>query len=191
MNDPCIPLTAFIDTLRKISDFVDVDTEEHSKVTGKIAVMLASRLGIEGDALDYIHLGADIHDIGKISISPVVFRQTSRLTRAQRASVEKHPEFGYEMVHVPGMPEIVEQCVLYHHEHRDGSGYPLKLKGNQIPLAAQIVCVADVWESINANRPYRRAMTRRKALDFMTTHITWFGPRVYSVFKELCATGDL
>lgn len=185
MTKPCIPLSGFIKTLNRISDFVDVDTKDHSRGTKDIAVVIAAELGYHGEDLLYIGYGADIHDIGKVAISPVVFRQPSKLTRAQLASVRKHPEFGFEMIHNAELPQIVCDCVLYHHEHYDGSGYPYGAIGKDIPRCALITCLADVWESVNNDRPYRKRMSREEALDFMESHSSWFDPEMYAIFVDL------
>lgn len=186
VNDrTCVPLEDFIRSINIIADFVDVDTKNHSRGTKEIALIIAREMGIQGNELMYIGYGADIHDIGKVAISPVVFRQPSKLTRAQIASVKKHPEFGYEMIHSKSMPKIVSDCVLYHHEHWDGSGYPYGLKELDIPVCAAITCIADVWESINNDRPYRSKMGREVAIEFMKDNSALFNPSIYAAFRKL------
>lgn len=184
MEKHCFKLSDIIRTLNKISDFVDVDTKDHSRHTRKIAERIAIGMGWEGLRLEYLTYGADIHDIGKIAISPVVFRQPSKLTRAQFASVKKHPEFGFEMVQHMNLPQIINDCVLYHHEHYDGTGYH-EIAGDAIPECAQIVCIADVWESLISDRPYRRAYTRKEAIEEMNKVIKWFNPTIYVTFLDL------
>lgn len=184
----CVYLIDFIRSLNTIADFVDVDTKDHSRRTREFATVIAEELGWKGLRLEYLKYGADIHDIGKVAISPVVFRQTSKLTRGQFASVKKHPEFGYEMVQ--HLPTIIGQCVLYHHEHYDGSGYN-GIKGDDIPECAQITCVADVWESLTSDRPYRKAYTTEAALKEMNKCIAWFNPHVYAAFLKLLREDSL
>lgn len=180
-----IPLVDFIRSLNIIADFVDVDTKDHSRGTRDIALIIASELGYKTEKLIHLGYGADVHDIGKIAISPVVFRQPSKLTRAQYAAVKKHPEFGHEMIRSNAVPKIIQDCVLYHHEHYDGSGYPYGTKGRDIPRVARITCLADVWESVNSDRPYRKKMPKQEALDFMNEHSGWFDPDIYSIFADL------
>lgn len=190
MDDIGIPLDDFIRTLNRIADFVDTETKDHSRKTKHIAVKIATELGWSGSRLAYLGYGADIHDIGKIAISPVVFRQPSKLTRGQYEAVKKHPDFGYEMIHNRELPQIVCDCVLYHHEHYDGSGYH-GIKGKDIPECAQIVCISDVWESITSDRPYRMAFSRENAISIMNDSKAWFGPKVYKAFLSLIERGEL
>lgn len=185
MTRHCITIDEYVNSLKTIEDFVDSGTDDHAERTVAIAGAMGAALGWKESKLKYLRYGARIHDIGKISISPVIFRQSSKLTRAQYASVKKHPEFGYEMIQFAHLPEIINDCVLYHHEHYDGGGYPFGLKGKKIPVSSRIVCIADVWESVNSNRPYRQAMSGPDAITFMSKHSTWFDPELLAMLMKL------
>lgn len=191
MTDHCVPLENFIRTLNVIADFQDVETKDHSRKCRDIALLIGEKLDVAGDDLLYLGYGADIHDVGKLAIEPNILRQPTKLTKSQMASVRKHPEFGVEMLKYAEFPQQIIDCVLYHQEHRDGSGYPFGLVGEEIPFLARIVCVADVWEAITTHRAYRDALSRQSATNFMAHHSTWFDVKVYSAFVSLLRNGEL
>ena len=139
-------------------------TEGHSAATMFHAVGVAKKLGLGTDEIAAVQLGALFHDIGKIGIPDGILRKPERLTDEEWVEMRMHPLIGANLLaHVPNL-EKVRPIVLAHHERYDGSGYPNGLSGNQIPLAAQIIAVADAFEAMTSTRPYRPAMTREVAL---------------------------
>ncbi|HET8569379.1 MAG TPA: HD-GYP domain-containing protein [Candidatus Limnocylindria bacterium] len=134
-------------------------THGHSSATMFHAVTVARELGLSEDEVAAVQLGALFHDIGKIGIPEQILRKPERLTDEEWAEMKMHPVIGANLLaHVPTL-EKVRPIILAHHERYDGSGYPNGLKGDEIPLAAQIIAVADTFEAMTSTRPYRRALS--------------------------------
>ena len=139
-------------------------TQGHSATTMQHAVAVAKSLGLGPDEVAAVNLGALFHDIGKIGIPEHILRKPSALTDAEWAEMKTHPIIGANLIgEVPNL-ERIRPIVLAHHEHHDGSGYPNGLKGDQIPLAAQIISVADTYEAMTSTRPYRPALGHAEAV---------------------------
>lgn len=160
-------------------------SEIHSARTSLLALQIGERLGLGTHDMTLLRYGADVHDTGKIFLDNNILHKAGRLNRAQRAHVEKHAELGYEALVPLRGPREVELTLLHHHEHWDGSGYPAKLAGEDIPLFARIVCVADVWDALLSDRSYRPAYSQVNALGIMTQVSTWFDPRLYLTFLDI------
>lgn len=128
---------------------------------------------------------ADAHDFGKVFVDSNVLDKPGRLNKAQRSQMERHCELGYEALELLHLPQEIMEVMLCHQEHWDGSGYPRKLQGEQIPLFARIVCIADMWDALNSDRPYRAAKSAVKALEIMVQQATWFDPKLFAIFLEL------
>src|SRR5437660_11967540 len=142
----------------------DRTTRGHSASTMHHALAAAKALGLGPDEVAAVNLGALFHDIGKIGIPEHILRKPTALTEEEWAEMKTHPIIGANLIgEVPNL-ERIRPIVLAHHEHYDGSGYPLGLKGTQIPLAAQIIACADAYEAMISTRPYRAAMNRETAV---------------------------
>jgi putative nucleotidyltransferase with HDIG domain len=142
----------------------DRTTEGHSAATMFHAVAVARKLGLGTDEIAAVQLGALFHDIGKIGIPDGILRKPATLSDEEWIEMRLHPLIGANLLaHVPNL-ERVRPIVLAHHERYDGSGYPNGLSGNQIPLAAQIIAVADTYEAMTSTRPYRAAVSRERAV---------------------------
>ena len=142
----------------------DRSTEGHSAATMFHAVAVARKLGLGPDEIAAVQLGALFHDIGKIGIPDGILRKPATLSDEEWIEMRLHPLIGANLLaHVPNL-ERVRPIVLAHHERYDGTGYPNGIAGNQIPLAAQIIAVADTFEAMTSSRPYRAAVSRERAL---------------------------
>jgi HD-GYP domain-containing protein (c-di-GMP phosphodiesterase class II) len=124
----------------------------------RIAVRLAKEIGCEAPMLHTIYMAGLLHDIGKIGIDDAVLRKPGKLTEAEFDHIKQHPELGYRILADIHQLSSVLPAVLHHHEQWDGKGYPFKLAGEQIPLIARILAVADAYDAMNSDRPYRRGM---------------------------------
>lgn len=139
-------------------------TPGHSAATMQHALAVAKSLGLGPDEVAAVNLGALFHDIGKIGIPEHILQKPSALTNEEWAEIKTHPVIGANLIgEVPNL-EKIRPIVLAHHEHYDGSGYPNGLKGDEIPLAAQIISVADAYEAITSTRPYRPALGHNEAV---------------------------
>jgi putative nucleotidyltransferase with HDIG domain len=132
--------------------------EGHSRRVAAISLQLAGALGLPPSEQARVRRGALLHDIGKLGVPDAILRKPGPLTESEWVTVRQHPVFAYEMLRPIAHLQPVAEMPYCHHEKWDGSGYPRKLKGDEIPLSARIVAVADVWDELTSNRPYRRAL---------------------------------
>lgn len=137
----------------------DKYTHGHSSATMFHAVAVARELGLSEDEVAAVQLGALFHDIGKIGIPENILRKPERLTDEEWTEMRMHPIVGANLLAQVPTLERVRPIVLAHHERYDGTGYPNGLKGDEIPLAAQIIAVADTFEAMTSTRPYRKALS--------------------------------
>ena len=143
-------------------DAKDSYTSGHSDRVAKMSVALAEKLGLDKDTIDTIHLGGLLHDIGKIGVDDTILNKPDRLTDEEFDHIKQHPQFGYDIL--SGIRELnkVLPIVLHHHENWDGTGYPHGLAGTETPLMARIVAVADAYDAMGSDRPYRKGMSDEK-----------------------------
>lgn len=163
----------------------DRGTRGHSAATMFHALSVARALGLGADEMAAVQLGALFHDIGKIGVPDHILKKPASLTDEEWAEMKTHPIIGANLLgEVPNL-ERIRPIVLAHHEHHDGSGYPLGLKGTQIPLAAQIIACADSYEAMISTRPYRAARSRDDALaELLRVRGTQLSPVVVDTFVE-------
>ena len=133
----------------------DRETEGHTRRVTDLTLLLAKKFGINGDVLEHIKRGALLHDIGKMAIPDSILLKPGELTLAERKFMELHPDFAKEMLEKVDFLHPAIEIPYCHHEKWDGSGYPRNLKGEEIPLAARIFAVVDVWDALTSDRPYR------------------------------------
>lgn len=147
----------------------DAATFAHVTNVAGYATTLAQALGItNADDLDEIVVGAMLHDIGKRHIPKRVLTKASRLSNEERELMRAHPLLGYEeLAHSPEVTHAQRMMIYQHHEHVDGSGYPVKVLGDEIHPWAKLVAVVDVFDALTGWRPYRRAMKVREAIEFI------------------------
>jgi PAS domain S-box-containing protein len=171
-------------------DLRDEETGFHSKHVADLAVRLAEMLGISGESLVHFYRGALLHDIGKIAIPDSVLRKPGPLTEEEWAIMSRHPAFAFELLNPIEYLRPALDIPYCHHEKWDGSGYPRRLKGEDIPLAARIFAVVDVWNALCSDRPYRKAWPQPQALHYIQQMCgTQFDPDVVKAFLQLIAQG--
>lgn len=182
-------LDGIVLTIAKIVEVKDPYTAGHQQRVADLAVKIGEEMGLEKNKLDSIQVASMIHDIGKIHIPAEILTKPGELSPLEREMIQNHPLFGYEILKNIEFPWPIAQIVLQHHEKIDGSGYPLRLKGDQIMLEAKIVAVADVVEAMSTHRPYRAGHGLAKALDEIISHCgLWYDEKVVhiclNIFKE-------
>ena len=143
------------------------EVAEHSNAVALYAWELAGALRFDPQAAYDIHEAARLHDIGKISIDDRILYKPGRLTPAETAEMKLHAAYGYALLSVDGAPPLFAEIAKYHHERYDGAGYN-GLKGEDIPVAARIVQIADVYEALSAKRSYKESMRPEDVLAAMT-----------------------
>jgi putative nucleotidyltransferase with HDIG domain len=158
----------FMGTIRALADAIDEKdpyTRGHSERVNHYAVLLAKQLGLEKKEIRQVHIASLFHDIGKIGIEDKILRKPAMLTDEEYTVMKQHPEKGAQMLSkIKALHDIIPG-MRFHHERWDGTGYPLGLKGEQIPVPARIVAVADAFDAMTTNRPYQKAMPFDKAIE--------------------------
>jgi putative nucleotidyltransferase with HDIG domain len=164
----------------------DTYTRGHSERVSTMAVEAARVLGISEAEIEYIRFGSILHDVGKIGIPESIVRSPKTLTRAEFKIIQKHPLKGVEILQPISFIKNHMYLIRNHHERWDGKGYPDGLAGDDIPLGAQIVAVADAFDAMTSSRPYRRGMPPRQAAREIQKNIgTQFSRRVAEAFQEV------
>jgi putative nucleotidyltransferase with HDIG domain len=154
-----------LEALVSALDLRDTETRHHSWRVTAYSLRLARGLGLEGDLLVDLERGALLHDIGKIGVPDHILRKPGPLDEDEWSEMRRHPRAGYEMLAGIAFLERPAEIVLTHHERSDGGGYPLGLKGSNVPLASRIFAVADTLDAITSKRPYRDGRSFAVALD--------------------------
>lgn len=178
-----------INTLRKAVDKKDPYTRGHSDRVGYISGLIAEEMGFSHEEVEKIRLGGQFHDIGKIGIKDSILTKPGRLTDEEYDEIKKHPIIGYDLLEKNNIFKDVLPAIRYHHERYDGTGYPDKLSGNEIPLMARIVGVADAFDAMMSKRSYREKLE----LDYTLKEIEnnkgiQFDPKVANAFLALIET---
>jgi len=149
---------SLLDTLAEIIDLRDPYVAGHSKRVTTYAVMIADSMGLNPQQVKLVHKASLLHDIGKLGISNDILIKPGKLTREEYEIIKKHAELGGNLVKTsPSLLPLVP-IIRHHHEYYDGKGYPDRLAGNQIPIEARIVSVADAIEAMTTDRPYRKKL---------------------------------
>ncbi|HEY6000031.1 MAG TPA: HD domain-containing phosphohydrolase [bacterium] len=165
-------------------DLRDRVTERHTERVAELSVRLARELGMSEDEIVHVRRGALLHDIGKIGVPDAILRKAGPLTPEEWQIMRNHPRAAFEMLHPIAYLRPALDIPYAHHERWDGTGYPRGLKGEQIPLAARVFALADVWDALQAaDRPYRQALPREEACAHLRSLAgTQLDPRVVDVF---------
>jgi HD-GYP domain-containing protein (c-di-GMP phosphodiesterase class II) len=142
----------------------DPDLVDHGARVEVHAAAIAARLGWTEDRVALLRVGAALHDVGKVRIRPEILMKPSALTPAEAAEVRAHPVEGIWLI--GGIRSLVEvfPCVLFHHERWDGDGYPTRRSGEEIPIEGRILAIADAYDAMLSNRPYRPALSADHAV---------------------------
>ena len=170
----------------------DPYTRGHSARVTALAEAVARKLGWSEERLASLRLGGPLHDIGQLAVSDEVLRKAGRLDDHELAQIREHPKTGARLIlRIAALRDAIPY-VLYHHERWDGAGYPSGKAGEEIPLEARVLAVADAFDAMTSDRPYRRALTHEEALaEVERCAGTQFDPQIASVFLELFAVAEL
>ena len=177
---------ATIEGWSRALDLRDKETEGHTLRVTEVAVKLARAFDLSDTELIQVRWGALLHDIGKMGIPDEILHKPGPLTDEEWVQMKKHPSLAYEMLFPIRYLRLALDIPYYHHEKWDGTGYPNGLKGAQIPLAARIFAVVDVWDALSSDRPYRLAWTEEKVRDHIHSMSgTQFDPQVVDMFMQI------
>jgi PAS domain S-box-containing protein len=164
----------------------DNETEGHAHRVAELTVRLGRAVGIPNADLGNLRRGALLHDIGKMGVPDSILLKEGPLTDDEWLIMHQHPYYAYEMLlHIPYLKGTLD-IPYYHHERWDGTGYLNRLVGRQIPLAARVFAVVDVWDALRSKRPYRPAWTDEKALEYICEQSgAHFDPEVVEKFLQI------
>lgn len=172
-------------------DARDHYTYDHSVNVTNYSMRLAQKMNLSNQKVEKIRLGALLHDIGKIGIPDNILNKVSKLSNEEYEMIKQHPFIGAKILQPIKSMGIYGQIVMYHHEWFDGSGYPYGLKGDEIPLEVRIVSICDAYDAMTTDRPYRKAISKEKALQIIGEMTgTQFDPNLWVFFQEMI-TNDI
>jgi PAS domain S-box-containing protein len=172
-------------------DLRDKETEGHSWRVMELSTRLARAMQLDEDQITAIRRGALLHDIGKMAVPDRILHKAGPLTQAEWRVMHLHPEYARQMLAPISYLNRSLEIPYYHHERWNGTGYPLGLAGEQIPIAARIFTIADVWDALCSDRPYRLAWPRQKALAYIRSKSSvYFDPQVVKAFIQVIESID-
>ncbi len=176
----------FKSSIRAISEAVDAKdpyTRGHSARVVEYALLIGEALGMSKENLNDLEISAILHDVGKIGVPDSILGKPGKLTVQEYEYMKKHPEFGAGIIQPIDKLKKLSPNVLYHHERIDGNGYPSGLKGKRIPLPARIICIADSYDAMTTDRPYRKKKSIRAAFEELhRCSGTQFDPKLVRIF---------
>lgn len=180
-------ILALADTIEKRDPY----TGGHTKRVMDYSILIGQALGLTKEEMEYLRLAAVLHDIGKIGIRDAVLLKEGKLTDEEFKIIQNHTTYGAEILsHIKQLKEVIPG-VLYHHEKFDGTGYPHGLKGDEIPLIAQIIAVADTYDAMTTDRPYRKGLSKEVALEELQKFAgRQFAPKVVEAFVKIMTEED-
>lgn len=179
-----------LETIERLSGLIahrDFKTGIHTRRVGDYAALIALACGLGGDAVHDIRHAAPMHDIGKLAMPDSILLNPGPLSWAERTFVQRHAQIGHDLLVGTGstLLDLAAEIALTHHEHFDGGGYPHGLSGPEIPVSGRIVAIADAFDALTSDRPYRGAVAAPRALELMATERgTRFDPTLLDLFVE-------
>lgn len=179
----------FVGTIQAITAALDAKdryTRGHSERVAYIASQIATNLGLDAERVQRVHVSGLVHDVGKIGVPEAVLTKRGRLTDEEFGLIKLHPAIGHNILKgIPLLADVIP-AVLHHHERIDGRGYPAGLRGEQIPLYARILSVADTFDAMSSDRSYRPAMPREKVLaELQRSAGTQLDPALVEAFLKI------
>lgn len=174
-----------LETMVKVNQLKDTESGLHAKRISLHAEILGKKLGLSKDLIDGMKQYAIIHDIGKVIVPANILNKNGKLTPEEFEIMKKHPEFGYEIIKELELGKIAENVARYHHEKWNGNGYPLGLKGEDIPVEGRIIGILDVYDSMREDKIYKKGLSHAEAIAIITQESgKSFDPQIVKVFLE-------
>jgi len=181
-----VKIHELIDVVVNILDARDPYTFIHSWRVAELSVLISENMGLQKDTIERIHIAAHLHDIGKIGISDRVLNKMGKLNHDEISQIQAHPRIGYNIINRLPILEEISRIVLYHHERFDGLGYSDGIKGECIPLESRIILVADTFDALSTDRPYRKAKNYDECFEEINLHVgSQFCPTVVRHFMNI------
>jgi PAS domain S-box-containing protein len=177
---------ATIEGWSRAMDLRDKETEGHTQRVTELTLSMARSMGLSEDELTHIRRGGLLHDMGKLGVPDNILLKNENLTAAEWEIMRKHPTYAFEMLSSIAYLQPALEIPYCHHEMWDGRGYPRGLRGEEIPLSARIFAVADVWDALTSDRPYRPAWSKKKAIEHIKGESgKHFDPQIVKAFLRL------
>jgi diguanylate cyclase (GGDEF)-like protein len=175
--------SSIVESLKKSLEEKNMETNEHTERVAKYASVIGKKINLKISELDELMLASTLHDIGKIAVNEDVLLKPGKLTKEEFEIMKTHTEKGYRIINASSELGNVAKCVLTHHERWDGCGYPLGLKGEEIPLMARIINIVDSYDVMTTDRIYKRAMGKDEAIkELKKCSGTQFDPEIVECF---------
>jgi putative nucleotidyltransferase with HDIG domain len=170
----------------------DSYTQQHSNRVTDISTIIGRELGCSAEELDILNVAGHLHDIGKIGVRDEILLKPDKLTKEEFEKIKEHPLIGASIIKNLGFWNRELDIIKCHHEKYDGSGYPSGLKGEEIPLLSRILSLADVYDALASDRPYRNRMNEKSILEYLQKGAgTQFDPKVVEIFVRLYNEGRI
>lgn len=180
----------FLEVLAETIETKDRFMRGHARRVAFYASLIAERLALPAETQERLRISAFLHDLGKVGVPTDLLLRAGALEPVERALVERHPVIGAHLLKPLDLPAIIPVTIRHHHEWWDGSGYPDGLAGEEIPFEARIVSVADAFDAMSCDRPYRQALRREILVsEFKRYSAVQFDPAITAVFLEIVAEG--
>ncbi|ODN29705.1 metal-dependent phosphohydrolase [Fervidobacterium thailandense] len=179
-------------TMTRILEYHDKYTKGHSKNVAAVASLIAERLGLSDEMIRKTYWASLLHDIGKIVIPSHILNKEGKLTIEEFEVIKKHPVYGHDFLTTSEDLKELAKYVLHHHERWDGKGYPMGLSGEDIPLISRIISVADAYDAMRSDRPYRRGLPLEVIRKELIEHAGMqFDPEIAKVFVKMIDNGEV
>jgi putative nucleotidyltransferase with HDIG domain len=166
----------------------DSYTFGHCERVARYAMALAQELGLEEEQQTAIRIGAYLHDLGKVRVPHEILNKAGALTAEEFEIIKMHPVWGLELLATVDFPWDIKPIIRWHHERYDGTGYPDRLQGDEIPVSAQIICIVDVYDALTTTRSYRPALSHTEAMKQITASRSWWRADIYEAFTRVANT---
>ena len=188
-------LSMIVESIETFTGFIDAKdpyTNGHSNRVAQYTKLIAEQMGYEGEELDKVYYVALLHDCGKIGVPDNILGKPGRLTAEEFEIIKSHTTNGSKILsHFKSLPNVNEGA-RFHHERYDGKGYPEGRKGEDIPLIARMICVADSFDAMNSNRVYRKKLTKEEIIqEIENNRGTQFDPKIADIFLKLIKNGKI
>ncbi len=168
-----------IHLLSRAAELHDENTAQHVERVNEYSYFLADELGMPKDFCNEIRYSAQLHDVGKMSVNVAVLRKQGPLDKTERFEMMRHPEYGFQILEASDRLKMAAEIALNHHEQWNGGGYPVGRKGEEIPISARIVALADIYDAIRSERPYKPSFTHEQTRKILLEGDDRFNPRLH------------
>lgn len=158
---------------------------EHGICVGKLAYAVAKELGLTEEECYELSIAGVVHDIGKLQLNRQIYNKKKELTKDERKYLRMHSSLSYNVLKEQDFSRFILDSILYHHENYDGTGYPNKLKGKEIPIGARILRVCDVYSALTMDRSYRKGFDKETAIRMMIDENKHFDLKVFIAFQNI------